>query len=79
MGYKSKKESTTCVYVGGACDGDEERRDFLVVPLMFEWIAQGGIKEPRERWRGLYLAIAPAGLIVYMGYLWSNFGDPLLF
>ena len=52
---------------------------FLVVPLMFEWIAQGGIKEPRERWRGLYLAIAPAGLIVYMGYLWIKFGDPLLF
>jgi hypothetical protein len=52
---------------------------FLVVPLMFEWIAQVGIKEPRERWRGLYLAIAPAGLIVYMGYLWIKFGDPLLF
>jgi hypothetical protein len=49
------------------------------VPLIFEWIAQGGIKEPRERWRGPYLAIAPAGLIVYMGYLWIKFGDPLLF
>jgi hypothetical protein len=52
---------------------------FLVVPLMFEWIAKGGIREPRERWRGLYLAIAPSGLIVYMGYLWIKFGDPLLF
>jgi hypothetical protein len=52
---------------------------FLVVPLMYEWIAQGGLKEPRERWRGLYLAFAPSGLIVYMGYLWIKFGDPLLF
>ena len=52
---------------------------FLVVTLMYEWIKQGGIKEPRERWRGLYLAFAPSGLIVYMGYLWVKFGDPLLF
>jgi hypothetical protein len=52
---------------------------FLVVPLMCEWIAQGGLKEPRKRWRGLYLAFAPSGLIVYMGYLWIKFGDPLLF
>jgi hypothetical protein len=52
---------------------------FLVAPLMYEWIAQGGLKEPRERWRGLYLAFAPSGLIVYMGYLWIKFGDPLLF
>jgi Mannosyltransferase (PIG-V) len=52
---------------------------FLVVPLMYEWIKQGGIKEPRERWRGLYLAFAPSGLIAYMGYLWIKFGDPLLF
>jgi len=46
---------------------------------MFEWIKQGGMKSPRERWRGLYLAFAPSGLIVYMGYLWLKFGDPLLF
>jgi hypothetical protein len=52
---------------------------FLVVPLMYEWIMQGGLKEPRERWRGLYLAFAPAGLIAYMGFLWIKFGDPLLF
>jgi hypothetical protein len=52
---------------------------FLVVPLLYEWIKQGGIKEPRERWRGLYLALAPSGLIAYMGYLWIKFGDPLIF
>jgi hypothetical protein len=52
---------------------------FLIVPLVYEWIKQGGLKEPKERWRGLYLALAPSGLIAYMGYLWIKFGDPLLF
>jgi hypothetical protein len=52
---------------------------FLIVPLAWEWIKQGGLKEPKARWRGLYLALAPSGLIVYMGYLWIKFGDPLLF
>lgn len=52
---------------------------FLVVPLLFEWVKQGGIKQPREMWRGLYLALVPSGLVLYMGYLWLKFGDPLLF
>jgi hypothetical protein len=46
---------------------------------MYEWIKQGGLRKPRDRWRGLYLAIVPSGLIVYAGYLWIRFGDPLLF
>jgi Mannosyltransferase (PIG-V) len=52
---------------------------FLAAPLMYEWIKQGGLREPRDRWRGLYLAFVPSGLIVYAGYLWIKFGDPLLF
>jgi len=52
---------------------------FLIVPLMYEWIKQGGLTASRDRWRGLYLALVPSGLILYMGYLWIKFGDPLLF
>lgn len=52
---------------------------FLIVPLMYEWIKQGGLKALRDWWRGLYLALVPSGLIVYMGYLWIKFGDPVLF
>jgi hypothetical protein len=48
---------------------------FLVVPLLYEWVMNGG----RERWRGLYLALVPSGLFAYMGYLWVRFGDPFLF
>jgi Mannosyltransferase (PIG-V) len=52
---------------------------FVVVPLIYEWIRRGGLKRGRERWRGLYLALAPSGLIIYMGYLWIRFDDPLFF
>jgi hypothetical protein len=48
---------------------------FLVVPLMYEWIRD----IERFRWRGIYLFLAPGGLLAYMGYLWVRFGDPLLF
>lgn len=48
---------------------------FLVAPLMYEWIKD----IERFRWRGIYLLLAPGGLLAYMGYLWGRFGDPLLF
>ena len=48
---------------------------FLVAPLMYEWIKY----IERFRWRGIYLLLAPGGLLAYMGYLWVRFGDPLLF
>jgi hypothetical protein len=48
---------------------------FLVAPLMYEWIKD----IERFRWRGIYLLLAPGGLLAYMGYLWMRFGDPLLF
>jgi Mannosyltransferase (PIG-V) len=48
---------------------------FLVVPLVYEWIRD----IERFRWRGIYLLLAPGGLLAYMGYLWARFGDPLLF
>jgi hypothetical protein len=48
---------------------------FLVVPLMYEWIKN----IERFRWQGIYLLLAPGGLLAYMGYLWVRFGNPLLF
>jgi hypothetical protein len=52
---------------------------FLFVPLLYEWINDGGLARGRERWRGLCLALVPSGLFAYMGYLWVRFGDPFLF
>ena len=48
---------------------------FLMVPLLYEWIKD----IESYRWRGIYLLMAPGGLLAYMGYLWARFGDPLLF
>jgi hypothetical protein len=48
---------------------------FLIFPLLYEWIKN----METYRWRGIYLALAPGGLLAYMGYLWVRFGDPLLF
>jgi hypothetical protein len=48
---------------------------FLMVPLVYEWIKN----IESFRWRGIYLLLAPGGLLAYMGYLWVRFGDPLLF
>ncbi len=48
---------------------------FLLVPLAYEWYRNAGY----YRWQGAYLALAPSGLLIYMGYLWVRFGEPLLF
>ena len=48
---------------------------FLIFPLLYEWIRD----LETYRWRGIYLTLAPGGLLAYMGYLWVRFGDPLLF
>ena len=48
---------------------------FLLIPLTYEWLK--GVRY--YRWRGVYLLLAPSGLIAYMTYLWWRFGDPLIF
>ena len=48
---------------------------FLLVPLAYEWFRD----RDRYGWRVAYLALAPSGLLAYMGYLWARFGHPLLF
>src|SRR5215213_7742480 len=63
-----------CV-LGGFAAATRNVGVFLIVPLLYEWIKD----IERYRWRGIYLALAPAGLLAYMGYLWARFGDPLLF
>ncbi len=47
----------------------------LLIPLFYEWWRNRG----EYNWRVMYLAIAPSGLILYMVWLWRQFGDPLLF
>lgn len=49
---------------------------FLVLPLAYEWSRNFGYY---RWWRGSYLALAPSGLVAYMGYQWWKFGSPFLF
>src|SRR5215208_2565965 len=67
-----------CV-LGGFAAATRNVGIFLVAPLVYEWIKEGGLEEGSERWQGVYLALIPSGLLAYMGYLWVRFGDPLLF
>ena len=48
---------------------------FLLVPLAYEWLRNAS----EYRWRVVYLALAPSGLLAYAAYLWWRFGDPFLF
>jgi hypothetical protein len=48
---------------------------FLLAPLLYEWFKDAG----RYRWRGVYLALIPSGLVLYAIHLWARLGDPLLF
>lgn len=56
----------------------------LVLPLAWEFGRQAGwadaLREPKTLlgWLGV-VAAAPAGLAVYVLYLWRRFGDPLLY
>jgi hypothetical protein len=47
----------------------------LLVPLAFEWWQN----RRGYGWRGVYMALVPAGLVAYMAHLWWRYGDPLLF
>lgn len=49
---------------------------FLVLPLAYEWFRNIGYY---RWWRVSYLALAPSGLVAYMGYQWWKFGSPFLF
>ncbi|MGF1471360.1 MAG: mannosyltransferase family protein [Rubrobacteraceae bacterium] len=63
-----------CVLAGFAT-GTRNVGIFLLVPLAYEWLRNAGY----FRWRVVYLALAPSGLLLYMAYLWWRFGEPLLF
>lgn len=49
---------------------------FLALPLAYEWFRNIGYY---RWWRASYLALAPSGLVAYMGYQWWKFGSPFLF
>lgn len=51
----------------------------LLLPLAWEYMSQRGFSLKKVRPAVLWLALVPAGLFLYMGYLYIDFGEPLAF
>jgi len=51
----------------------------LAVPLLVEYLVQRGWRWRELRWSVLWVLLPVAGLGLYMGFLFWQFGDPLLF
>src|SRR5439155_13151485 len=52
----------------------------LILPVLaVEYLSQRGWRLRRVRPDLLWLCVIPIGLMVYMGFLWSRFGNPLAF
>jgi Mannosyltransferase (PIG-V) len=51
----------------------------LGLAFLYEYLRQRGFAPRRIRWDGLWILLAPAGLVLYALYCWRAFGDPLYF
>lgn len=51
----------------------------LLLPLAWEYLSQKGFSLKKVRPAVLWLALVPAGLFLYMGYLYIDFSEPLAF
>jgi hypothetical protein len=52
---------------------------FLLVPFAVEYLCQYGWQWRRARLDALAAGLIPLGLVIYAGYCWFQFGDPLAF
>jgi hypothetical protein len=50
----------------------------LLLPLVVLYLRGPHARRPRRR-DAAWLALAPAGLLAYAGYLWATHGDPMAF
>jgi Gpi18-like mannosyltransferase len=72
---RRKRWAAACI-LGGLSAATRAIGVLLVLPLAYEWFLQ----RPRSsRGSGLYLLLVPCGLGGYMLYLYTAFGDPLVF
>ena len=51
----------------------------LLIPMAMYYLDSRGWRPRRLDRRAAALALVPAGLAIYMAYLWARFGDPLYF
>jgi hypothetical protein len=63
----------------GAASGVRVLGVTIVVAFAYEYLRQKGFRWRQIRPDALAIALTPAGLLAYMGYLWHRYDDPLLF
>jgi hypothetical protein len=51
----------------------------LCLAFLYEYLRQRGFSPKRIRWDLFWIALAPAGLVLYALYCWRALGDPLYF
>ncbi len=52
---------------------------FLVLPFLWEYASRAGWSWRRLRADVLWILLIPAGVLLFMGWLWHSVGDPLAF
>jgi hypothetical protein len=65
--------------LAGFASGTRVAGVLLSLAFLYEYLRQRGFRPLRIRWDLLWIALTPAGLVLYALYLWRAFGDPLYF
>lgn len=65
--------------LAGAASGVRVLGVTIVVAFAYEYLRQKGFRWRDIRADALAIALAPSGLLAYMGYLWYRYDDPWLF
>jgi len=78
VGCLGGPSSALCVvsYLDYARDSYPKRRSVLVIPWIWAYYQQYGLRWSKALWAGL---IIPSGVLAFMGYQWADFGSPIAF
>lgn len=65
--------------LAGCASGTRMSGALLTLAFLYEYLRQRGFSPARIRWDLLWVALGPAGLLLYALYCWRALGDPLYF
>lgn len=78
--YFARKQKWLAASLMAALASATRPTGIIMLPILaLEYLDQVEFKLKKIKEDALWLLLAPLGLSMYMGYLWTTFGDPLLF